>query len=67
MLKNFIGTTPYHVNINSVHAFRKINFRSCHRLRNNENSRFMCVHTQVMPRTNCNHPTACGRVVATTQ
>ena len=26
-------TTPYHINVNSAHAFCKINFRSCHRLR----------------------------------
>ena len=29
----FVGTTLYHINVNSVHMFRKINFCSCHQLR----------------------------------
>ena len=31
--KTFIGTTPYHIDINSVQVFHKINLHSCHRLR----------------------------------
>ena len=33
MLKNFVGMTPYHVNVLVHMCFRNINFRSCHRLR----------------------------------
>ena len=50
MLKNFIGTTPYHVNVNSVHAiFVRLTFVAAIDCFTSKISRFTVYNSQMIP------------------